>query len=317
MVTVVTGEILVFIASFLILKPYFVAWSSRGFLEFENSWPKIFMGGGAFAVISSLLAWWKSDNLGVALIFGLMAGFFAIAAWTDGLTGMIPSEISDLTTWLAFAFMAGSLFLNMPMPHLYFTYLPLILPATYLTFVAGCVGVILLMLLTIKKVSFLFWTALFIGFTALFLIGYASIDLLIQLPQDPYWRNLGLNVMDAYLFLSAIALFDLLAGHGMGKADMKLLYAAGFAFAWWVSWYYLFVIMLVAMVIQMIVHLFGKRLDLGRLKTMNNSGLRQLWVNWKNKDKAKEDIPTTHVSLAIPFLPILAFTIIGGVMVLI
>lgn len=315
MITVLLGIAVVFVSAYLILKPNIVDWNQRGFELFTDSWNRIFLVAGLIAEIAALLGWWQSNfNPLVGLILGLLAGFFAIAAWTDAHVRKVPLEISNLTVYVAFAFLVGTALTNANLPILNFTYLPVVAANDFWT-VLGVSAVVMLagVIGFIRVKGSLGWVALFIGFVGLFVFGYTAISGLRGL-DDPYWQAVGVKLLTTFVFISIVMLFDVFFGHLIGGADMKAMYAAGFGLTWWVGFYSLIIFMLAGFVIQALLHIVGKPLGIGEMRTVKNGPIRQLWVKSRAKDKT--NVPTTHEALALPFLPVLVISFVGGSLIL-
>lgn len=328
MITVILSLGIAFLGSYLVLKKNFKEWSNpdRGFAMFEKSWHKIFLSSYIFAVFTALIAWLKTDNnISIAFIVGLMAGLIAIAVWTDLNVYKVPSELSDLTTWFGFAIMVAYLGFNQfsTFPVVYYTFLPVIYFADFLTFAGICAvigGIAFIGFLRIKS-NLIAMMGLLIAFTAIFLIGYAVLSGLSGMNLGLYWNDIIRAILVAYTFLGLIAAFDVFLGDGIGKADIKILYALGFAFSWWFSAYLLSVVFLAGVVLQLLLHLVAKPLNLGYPRTMKNKFLRQVMVNTsynikyrKNPElKALTPVSTTYIAHATPFVPMLATGLIGGI----
>jgi len=329
MITVLLSLGVAFLGSYLALKPNFKEWSNpdRGFATFENSWPKIFAGAFGVAVLTATFAWAKTDyNGNIAFIVGLMSGLLSIAIWTDLNVFKVPSELSDLTTYFAFAIMVTYLAFNQldTFPEIYFTYLPVVYLKDFVVF-AGLSAVIgglaFIGFLRIKSTSIAMFSLL-ITFIAVFLIFYALLSGLAATPMDAYWHGIIRATLIAYTFLGMVAVFHVFLGEGIGKADIKILYAVGFAFSWWFSAYMLSVAFLVGVVLQLVLHFVAKPLNLGYPRTMKNKPLRQLFVNFfynrklKNTPELKESNPVaiTHIAHAVPFVPMLTIGLMGTIL---
>lgn len=328
MITVLLSLGVTFLGSYLVLKRNFKEWSypDRGFAMFEKSWHKIFLSGYGFGVFTSIIAYLKSDNnANIAFIVGLMAGMIAIAVWTDLNVYKVPSELSDLTTWFGFIIMAAYLGFNQfaTFPVMYYTYLPVIYFNDFLTFAGICAvvgGLAFIGFLRIKSSS-IAMLSLLVTFTAVFLIGYALLSGLSGLALGAYWHDIIRATLIAYTFLGLIAAFDIFLDYGIGKADIKILYALGFAFSWWFSAYLLAVAFLVGVVLQLLLSIVAKPLNLGYPRTMKNKMLRKLFVRiayyikYRKSPELKELSPmaTTHIAHATPFVPMLATGLIGGI----
>jgi hypothetical protein len=319
MVNVILGLALIFVVSYLVIKPNIVEWNQRGFETFSDSWSKIFLLSGAGGILIGIFSWWKSDyNPLVGLIIGLLAGFFGIAAWTDSIVRKVPSEISGLATLSAFAFFVVVLFTNAPIQVISTSFLPRIAPQDFWSFLGISAAVMLLGVLGFIKIkSSIGWAFIFIGFIGFFLSVYALISWLKFGTFDSYWYNIGDKLLITWMFIGIVMMFDLFFGHLIGGADMKAMYAVGWAFGWWLDSYSLFVIMLIGFSIQGIIHIFGKHIGIGELRTIKNGPFKQLYVNFKNRKMDKELIPKTHQALALPFIPVLVTSFIGGALFLI
>lgn len=315
MLNVIIGLTLIFLASYIIIKPRIDEWNQRGFEQFLDSWDKIFLLAGIGGVAIGIFAWWRSDyNPLVGFIMGLLAGFFGIAAWTDSIVRKVPSEISNLTNLLAFGFFAVIVLTNTSLPEVASqTFLPRIGIADFWTFfmVSALIAVVGV-LGFIKVKSSVGWLFLFVSFLGFFLAVYALISWLKFGVVDSYWYNVGDKLLITWVFIGMVMLFDAFFGHLIGGADMKAMYAAGWAYGWWLDSYSLLVIMLVGFTIQGILHIFGKQLAIGELRTIKNGPIKQLWVNIKNRKLDKSLIPTTHKAIALPFLPVLVASFVGG-----
>lgn len=328
MIAVLLSLGVTFLGSYIVLKKNFKEWSNpeRGFAMFEKSWHKIFLSAYGFAAFTSTIAWFKADyNSNIAFIVGLMAGLVAIAVWTDLHVYRVPSELSDLTTWFGFIIMVVYLGFNQfaTFPVMYYTYLPVIYFGDFLTFAGICAvvgGLAFIGFLRVKSTS-VAMLSLLVTFTAVFLIGYAVLSGLSGLALGSYWHDIIRATLVAYTFLGLIAAFDVFLGDGIGKADIKILYALGFAFSWWFSAYLLALAFLAGVVLQLILHLIAKPLNLGYPRTIKNKLLRQSFVRISYNRKYRKSpelkslnpIATTHIAHATPFVPMLATGLIGGI----
>ena len=316
MVTVTLALVNIFLLSYLILRPRFAEWSLReqAFQQFEKSWGKIFFAAGLLSITVAFFAWWLSEyNPLVGLVLGTLTGFLSIAAYTDSKTRKIPMEISDLTTWVAFGLFATTVFTNANLPIVNWFYLPTISMDTFWTTLGIGALVTLLGVLGFTQIrNVLGWVSFFIAFVGLYIFGYVLISWLRVGTDNLYWNEVGTKLLITFTFLIAILLLDAFAGHLIGGADIKLLYAAGFALTWWMSSYYMFVFALAAVFLQIIVHILAKPLNMGELRTIKNGPLKQLWVNYRFKDLDDGIIaPTTHQARAVAFAPalVLGYTV--------
>lgn len=318
--SVVAGILVIFITSYYLLKPEIPAWSQRGFEPFEKEWHKIFIVAAAIAVAVALFSWWKTDyNATVGLVVGLMAGFFAIAAYTDAIVHKIPIEVSRLTIIVSVIAALVGIFTQVEMPQLYQEFFPLI-TTSWLQMLLICVGVLFIGVLGFIKVkNSIGWVLLFIGYMGFFLAVYVLICGIFILTSDTYWHYAAYKLLAIWAFIGVILLFDLLVGGKMGHADIKLMYAAGFAFAWWSSAYMLFVIMLVAFFLQFIAHFVATPLQIGTMRSLPVGPFEKFWIRLKRLFKRipqSEPMPEKYESFAVPFLPILALTFISGILIL-
>lgn len=312
MITIIIGLGLTFLASYLILKPSIPGWNSRGFESFETSWKKIFFISWIISEAFAFLAWYESNyNPIIALIVGLLAGFFAIAAWVDAQVRKVPAEISDLTFGIGFGILAVTVLTVTPIN----IYYPILLPTIATTDLWTClgigVGVMLLGVLGFIRIkNSLGYIVLFIGYVGFVFAGYTIISWLRIAQVGSYWNNVGDKLLTTFIFISVIMLFDIFFGHLIGGADMKAMYAAGFALSWWVGNYYLLIMMIIAFALQGVIHLTAKPLNIGEIRHIKNGLIRQLWV--KHKYKGQENIPTHYNAIALPFLPVLVTSYIAG-----
>lgn len=319
MLNVILGLGIVFLGSYVVLRPNFKEWSNpdRGFSMFEKDWHKIFAGGYIVSIVFSLLSWVKSDyNIGVAFIVGMMAGLLGIAAWTDAHVHRVPRELGSLTVLLSFgwavAALAGGGALTMPL--VYNSFLPYIDLSDFLafagiSFIVGLLG--FLGFLRIK--SKIYMVGLFISYVALYLIGYALISGIGALPMDSYFDNIWRAALILYTFLGVVWAYDIfLPSEGIGGADKTIFYGIAFAFSWWFSAYLLFVALLIAFTLQLIIHLVAKPLGIGYLKEVKNHGLMKTIASSKAKRQGVE-VSDTRLARAVPFVPMLVTGIIGTV----
>jgi hypothetical protein len=316
-----------FATSYIALQPHFAGWSERDenfkprFEVFENRWGLIFTVAGVVALVSATLAYFSSDqNPYVGYLIGTFIGLLGIPAWTDAHVFKVPLEISKWTLWLAMGLFFGFVFtgLSHKLPILYTTLYPRFDWGTFWPFAGGCVAVALIgFLLAVKsKGNTAFLLSLAMMFMGLYLAGYAliaSIETSVLATGDSYWIGVVHTMLIAYVFLGVAAGYDLfLPRSGIGGADTLIFYTVGFAFSWWVTPYLLFVALLVAFFLQLMLHLVAKPLDLGYLKTVKNSPIRQMVVNGKAKRKGVEPA-TTHEARAVPFVPMLVAGTMGSI----
>lgn len=279
----------IFTTSYYALKPNIPAWNLRGFAIFQKSWHKIFLWSGVIGILLAGVAWWQGDyNPWVALIVGLIGGFFAIASWTDSIVHKVPSEISNLTRYFAFAIFVITVFGNVKLPVLddaLILTVPMesfgvIVGLSFLTMIIGLYG--------FHKIgSSAGWASLFIGFIGFFILGYTLISWLAVGVDNLYWNQVGDKLLLTFIFIAIVMLFDLFFGHLIGGADMVALYSTGFAFAWWVGSYNLFIFMLVACAVQAALHFLAKPIGIGEIRTVKNGVIRQAWENRKHKQETK------------------------------
>lgn len=321
--TTVLGIIVVFGFSYFIVKPEIVAWNQRGFQQFEKNWSKIFIVAASIAIAVALYAWWQTDyNATFGMGVGIMAGFFSIAAWTDAHVHKVPIEISRLTVIAAIVIGGVSILQDIPTPVVYSEILPTI-TNNWLQFLLICVGVTALGFFGFLRIrSTAGYVSLFVSFIGFFLAVYTLISGIYNLTSDPYWLEITHKLLAVWIFVGVIMLFDLMVGDKMGGADLKAMYAAGFAFAWWTSSYGLFCIMLAGFFLQFLLHLVATPLKIGSPKQVKTSAFRKAGINMRRGFKKvflrKEDntpIPETYTAWAVPFLPILITAFIGGVLV--
>jgi hypothetical protein len=325
MLTVVFGLPAIFILSYLVLKPYFPAWSLRGFERFENKWPQIFFTSGCIAVAVALLAWWRSDyNVTLGLIVGLLAGFFFIAAWTDAQTHKAPAELSGLTiAVLAVAALVG-IVTNVQMPKVYNgDFFPRVPVDNWTQFAGILVAVMLIGILGFIKIGQLSiaYICLFASYIAFFVLVYSGISWVFVNSTNYDLQNIGYKLFALWAVLGLVLLLDIFVGADkFGRADIKALYAITFAAAWWMSAYMTWMVILAGFFMQAILHVVAKPLNIGTTAEVAVTSLHKLW--WKiksifNKKYREIEMPTHYVAWRVPFLPVLAITAVIGILILI
>lgn len=307
-----------FTGSYFALKPSFAGWSematdgSPRFKIFENQWHKMFAIAGSAGIGVALLAYYRSEgNPYVGYIFGLMAGLLGLASWTDTQVFKVPAELSSLTKWLAgttmlVVLLTGSIKL---FPSLNPTYLPLFSFSNSFWMFAGISVAVALVgfLVAVKtKGKVLFLIGLMMLFIGSYLLGYGLLSSLAALAAGDYWIFMAKGFLLAYVFLGVAMGYDLfLPREGIGGADTTIFYTLGFAFAWWVSPYLLFVALLISFTLQLLLHLLAKPLNLGYEKEIKNGALRQSFIKARARLFRIENVATTHIARAVPFVPML------------
>jgi hypothetical protein len=324
MLTVVFGLSAIFILSYVVLKPYFPAWSLRGFEAFEGKWPKIFFTSGCVAIAVALLAWWRSDyNATLGLIVGLLAGYFFIAAWTDAQTHKAPAELSGLTIAVLATSALVAILTNVEMPKVYSEFFPRVPVDNWLQFAGILVAVMLIGVLGFIKISRLSiaYICLFASYVAFFVLVYSGISWIFINSTNYELQNIGYKLLALWSVLGLVLLLDIFVGADkFGRADIKALYAITFAAAWWMSAYMTWMVILAGFFMQAILHLIAKPLDIGTTAEVTLTSLHKIWWRIKSvfskKHRAKE-MPTHYMAWRVPFLPVLAITSVIGILVLV
>lgn len=318
------------LASYLVLQPNIKNWSipGRGFKELEPNWGKAFLVSYIVASLTGFAAWLSSDyNTYVAFIVITIFTLAFVAAWSDANVYKVPSELSNLTIGIAFVIMVSFLAsANVDsLTRLSGGLMPYVPLENFWLFAGVSSAVALVSFLGFIKIkaNLISMLCLWTSFSAVFLIGYALLSGLARLDLPTNWAITLDSLLLAYIFLSVIALFDLFLSAGIGGADIKLFYAIGFAFAFWVTAYNLFIALLVGFTLQLLIHLVAKPLKIGYPKQVKNGLVRSGYLkasrkikSSKNKELLDVAIPTHYVSQAVPFVPALVLGFAGSILVL-
>lgn len=109
-ITPFLGLIIVYFASWFVLKPHFEAWNLRGFERFHDHWRQIFTGAGIISFLVSVytyVAMIHSDQLvkhdaagWITLTIGIMTFILCFVSYTDWFTRKAPDEMTSLGNYL-------------------------------------------------------------------------------------------------------------------------------------------------------------------------------------------------------------------------
>lgn len=316
---------IVFIASYLYIRPFIPAWSvpTRGFQPFEKQWPKIFIGGAAVSILTTvLLLSFTPINSITAITLGTISGLLLIAGYTDSIVYKVPAELSELTIRASFILGIGTLIYNgffySDNPQRFYETIPLYLPGDWYYWVGGALIIGLLgFFIWIRMTGIIGLLGILISVSGLWLALYAGLKQLASfLATTPLTNHItpeGINNILVYGIPSALAVvffaiaFQLGSDGKMGDADPAAMYAVGWSFGPVIGGITVGIGVIIACIVQLILHIFAKPLKIsGRMKTVPYDpvvyNFVKLW--WKIKGKTGEP-EKTYRSLGLPFLPVL------------
>lgn len=120
------------------------------------------------------------------------------------------------------------------------------------------------------------------------------------------------------LLVIGFVAFFLYFNRGLGDADVRLLWLINIGTVWWVGLYWTVMLFAIASFLQIIVHFIAQKAGWGRLIDVKYSKLEKSFRRFFAKFNKKIDVnkasrPRRHV----PFIPVMAFTWIVGMTVLI
>lgn len=314
-----------------VVKPNVKEWGNpeRGFKTIEKDWSRIFLISYIVAALAGAVIWLNTEyNTYAAFITITIFTLILVAAWSDAHVYKVPLQLSNLTIGIAFAFMVAIMATaNVDqLPRLSGEFLPYVPLENFWTFSGICALIALVTFLGFIRIksNLLSILCLWFSFSAVFLIGYALLSGLSRLEVSTEWAIVLDALLTTYVFLSVVALFDLFLSSGIGGADIKMFYALGFGFAFWLTAYNLFVALLVGFALQLLLHMVAKPLSIGYPRQVKNSPLRQSFLKTKqkvkklrNKTLTLEPLPTHHTAQAVPFVPALVYGFISTVLVLV
>lgn len=328
MLSILPLTAIIYLVSYLSLKPSFASWSQRDpknyserFETFEGQWGKIFFGSWVLATITQISLWFITENQHVAFIVGTIFGLLAIAAWTDAHVKKVPLELTKWTVGVSFVIFFSYLITNSTelLPKLDNSFYPSFSWSTGVPFMGGALAAILIgFLLAVKtRGRLMLLLSLVIMFMGTYLLGYAVISSirtsLMLNGADPYWITLFSVLLTTFVFLGVVVGYDLfLPRNGMGGADILVFYTLAFAFSWWVTPYLLFIALLVAFTLQLLLHAVARPLGIAQGKEMRNGVIRQIFVNSSAKRKGLEPT-TTHIAYPVAFIPVLVIGTVGTI----
>jgi hypothetical protein len=326
MLSLLVGIPLIYILAFHAIKMFIPDWSQpdRGFAVFEKQWPKIFAIAGAAATILAVsVDFFTPASTMTALVIGVISGLLGISAYTDGIVGKVPAELSSITVNSGFILGIGALVvnsLNLKEAQNFYQNIYLYTPGDSFIWIGAGVAVGLIGFLgwmrfnnTIGLIAILFsalglWTSAYVGLKSL------SLVLGNQFGNLEFWNNFLSNGLPGVLaFILFTIAFYLGAGDKLGGADTQALYAAGWAFGAIVGPAYLALGLVVAAFLQLILHVVANFIPVGGyMKSMPNGPLRKWWLKRKWAKKQLEGQPPTHhEALALPFLPVMNICLIA------
>lgn len=316
---------IVFIASYLALKPLVPAWSEpdRGFHTFEKEWPRIFTGGGIGAIIVTvLLMIFSSTNIVTALTLGVTSGFLLMGAYTDSIIHKVPAEFNELAIRISMILGLGALVYNgfaiSEGSQKFYDTPAVILIGDWYYWLAGG--------LLVGLVGFLIWMrisgivgllAILITAGGLWVAFYAALrELAIWLSNSSFvnvmspegiYSVLVFGIPSALAVLLVASAFQLGADGKMGGADPAAMYSVGWTFAPVIGGIMVGIGVIVASIVQLLLHAVARPLKLsGRVREVPHDPLvysfKKLWWKVNNKEGTP---PKTYKSLGLPFLPVL------------
>jgi hypothetical protein len=326
MLSLLVGIPLIYILAFHAVKMFIPDWSQpdRGFAVFEKQWSRIFAIAGAAATILAVsVDFFTPASTMTALVVGVISGLLGISAYTDGVVGKVPSELSSITVNSAFILGIGALVvnsLNLKEAQNFYQSIYLYTPGDSWLWIGAGVAVGLIGFLgwmrfnnTIGLIAILFsalglWTSAYVGLKAL------SLTLGNQFGNLEFWNSfLSTGLAGVLAFILFTVAFELGAGSKLGGADTQALYAAGWAFGAIVGPAYLALGLVVAAFVQLIIHILARFINFGGYyKEIPNSSLKMKSLQRKWDKKGLEGQPPTHhKALALPFLPVMNVCLIA------